>query len=451
MKTLILRYLVDLPALKSSRCMAAALLLAWLMASLPWTAHAQSQPAIEAAAAAQVITEYRLAPDQLARSEALYRTRVALFIAGTLYGVAVLVAVLELGLARRLSDLAERVSPHRAVQVFVFAPLLLLSIDLLSLPLSLYGHSLRLEYGLSVQGWGSWLWDWTKSQLIVAGIGTLAIWGLYGFLRRSPRRWWLHGWLAAIPCTLLLVFAVPLVLDPLFNEFASLQAKQPELVAQLERITRRGGLSIERSRMFEMRASSKVTTYNAYVTGIGASKRVVVWDNTARELSPAQTMFIFAHEQGHYVLQHVWMGIGLALAGILAALYLAYRVLGAVLARYGGRWGIRDAGDWASLPVLLLLFSVASFLGQPISSALSRHFEHQADIYALEATHGLTPDSSQVAARTFQKLGEKSLSYPRPHPLYVFWVASHPPIHERVRFAARYQPWQQGQSGRYFK
>jgi Zn-dependent protease with chaperone function len=363
----------------------------------------------------------------------------------------VLVAVLELGLARRLRDLAERSSVRRGVQAFIFAPLLLLSIDVLSLPLGIYGHSLRLEYGLSVQDWGSWLWDRAKSQLIVAGVSTLAIWGLYEFLRRSPRRWWFHGWLAAVPFTLLLVFVVPLVFDPLFNEFDSLQAKQPQLVAQLERITERGGLSIERSRMLEMRASRKVTTYNAYVTGIGASKRVVVWDNTARELSTAETMFIFGHEQGHYVLQHVWMGIGMALVGVLVALYLTHRLLGAVLARYGGRWGIRGASDWASLPVLLLLFSVLSFLGQPISAALSRYLEHQADIYALEVTHGLTPDSTQAAASAFQKLGEKALSYPSPHPLYVFWVSSHPPIHERLAFAARYRPWQQGESGRYFK
>jgi Zn-dependent protease with chaperone function len=426
-------------------------LLAWLSAGVP-AARAQSEPAAsEVATAPEVITEYRLPAAKLAKSEALYRTRVAIFIAGALYGVAVLLAVLELGLARRFRDLAQRVSPRRGVQVFVFAPLLLLCIDLLSLPLGIYGHSLQVDYGLSVQSWGSWLWDWTKSQLIIVLIGTFAVWGLYGFLNRSPRRWWFYGWLTAIPFVLALVFAVPIVFDPLFNKFDSLQAQQPRLVEQLERVIQRGGLSIDRSRMFEMRASDKVTTYNAYVTGIGASKRVVVWDNTARDLSTAETMFVFGHEQGHYVLQHVWMGIGMSLAGLLVALYLAHRLLGAVLARWGTRWGIRSPGDWASLPVLLLLFTVFSAAGQPLTAGLSRYLEHQADVYALEVIHGLTPDSSQVAARAFQKLGEKGLAYPAPHPLYVFWVFGHPPIHERVAFAARYQPWERGESGRYFK
>jgi Zn-dependent protease with chaperone function len=441
----------DTHKLRCSLAAACLVLLAWLCGAVP-AARAQSEPAVsEVATAPEVITEYRLPPEKLAKSAALYRTRIAIFIAGTLYGVAVLIAVLELGLAPRFRDLARRLSPRRVVQAFVFAPLLLLSIDLLSLPLGIYSHSLQLDYGLSVQSWGSWLWDRTKSQLIIALIGAFAVWGLYGFLNHSPRRWWFYGWLTAIPFVLVLVFAVPIIFDPLFNEFDSLQAKQPRLVAQLERVTQRGGLSIDRSRMFEMRASDKVTTYNAYVTGIGASKRVVVWDNTARDLSTAETMFVFGHEQGHYVLQHVWMGIGMSLVGLLVALYLAHRLLGGVLARLGTRWGIDGPDDWASLPVLLLLFTVFASLGQPITAALSRYLEHQADVYALEVIHGLTPDSSQAATRAFQKLGEKGLAYPKPHPLYVFWVFGHPPIHERVEFAARYQPWERGESGRYFK
>ena len=83
------------------------------------------------------------------------------------------------------------------------------------------------------------------------------------------------------------------------------------------------------------------------------------------------------------------------------------------------------------------------------SAAVSRYLEHQADIYGLEAIHGLVPDSSQAAAHAFQKLGEKALSYPRPHPLLVFWAYSHPPVHERLRFAATYKPWEAGQRGRY--
>lgn len=397
----------------------------------------------------EVLTEYQLPPDTLARSEALYRTSTVMLVVGTVYGLATLVLLLVLRVAPRFRDLAERVSRRRFVQAMVFAPLLLLTLDVLSLPVSLYGHSLQLQYGLSVQSWGSWFWDWIKAELIGTAIATLMLWGLYAFLRRSPARWWFYGWLASIPVVLLLIFIGPIFIAPLFNTFAPLEQRQPALVPELEKVMARGRLSIERARMFEMQASDKVTTYNAYVTGIGASKRVVVWDNTSRDLRIPETLFVFGHEMGHYVLQHIWWSIGLAIAGLLLQLYLASRLLGGLLARYGATWGIRAIDDWASLPVLLLLLSLFSMATQPASAAVSRYFEHQADIYGLEVIHGLTPDSPQDAAHAFQKLGEKALSYPRPHPLLVFWAYSHPPVHERLRFAATYTPWEAGQRGRY--
>ena len=403
----------------------------------------------EAAQGPDTVTEYRLPPDELEKAEALYHTGVVLFVVGTLYGLAVLVAALAFRFGPRFRNIAERVSRRRFVQVIVFAPLLLLSIDLLGLPLGIYIHHVRDSYGLSVQGWGSWFWDWTKNEIVSIVIGTLLVWGLYAILRRSPKRWWLYGWLASIPVILLLVLIQPVFIAPLFNTFDSLEAKQPQLVTQLERVMHRGGLSIDRSRMFEMRASDKVTTYNAYVTGIGATKRVVVWDNTARDMTVPETMFVFGHEQGHYVLNHVWLSIGFSVGGLLIAMYLAYRLIGGMLDRYGARWGIRDLGDWASLPALMLLLSVVFLIVQPIAAGFSRYLEHQADIYGLEVIHGLVPDSPQVAAHAFQKLGEKGLSYPYPNALFVFWTYDHPPIAERVRFSLEYRPWDTNTATKY--
>jgi Zn-dependent protease with chaperone function len=415
----------------------------------PFEGHAEvSEPAT---AEAPPITEYRLPPDKLAQAEALYRTSTVMLVVGSLYGIAVLTIVLMFRVSARFRDLAERASRRRFVQAIIFAPLLLLTIDVLSLPLSLYGHHLQLAYGLSVQTWPSWLWDWTKGEFIGTVISTLLVWALYVFLRRSPTRWWFHFWLASIPILLLFVLVKPVVIDPLFDEFEPLASKQPLLVPEIEKVIQRGGLTIERSRMFEMRASEKVTTYNAYVTGIGASKRVVVWDNTSRDLTIPETLFIFGHEQGHYVLNHVWIGMAANLVALLLTFYVAYRLVNGVLSRWGTRWGIRSVDDYASLPVLLLLLSVFSLLTQPASAAFSRYLEHRADIYGLEAIHGLVPDSSQAAAHAFQKLGEKGLVYPHPHPLYVFWAFSHPPIADRIRFAAEYQPWNDGQPTRYVR
>lgn len=400
--------------------------------------------------ATPAIAEYRLPPGKLAQSEALYRTQMILFVVGTVYTPAVLTILLVLRISARYRDWAERTSRRRFVQVLVFAPLLVLTIDVLSLPLSLYSQSLQLSYGLSVQSWASWWRDWITGELLTIPVALLLTWGFYSILRRSPRRWWLWGWLMSIPLILLVVWGQPVFIDPLFSHFEPLEAKQPQLLPEIEKVMRRGGLTIERSRMFEMRASDKVTTYNAYVTGIGASKRVVVWDNTSKDLTIPETLYIFGHEQGHYVLQHIWLGIGLGIAGLLVAFGLAYRLADRFLARGAGRFGVRGLSDWASLPFLLLLANLMTLAGQPVGSAVSRYMEHQADVYALEAIHGLVPDSGQVAAACEQKLGEKALSYPAPHPLYVAWAYSHPPIAERLRFALQYQPWNSGQPLRYF-
>ncbi len=390
------------------------------------------------------ITEYRLPPDLLQKSKALYTTKLTLFVLGTVYGIALLVAVLWLRMGARFRDLAERATSYRFLQALIFVPLLVLTLAVLGLPLRIYHHHLEVAYGLSVQSFGSWFWDWTKGQLIAIPVAVAIVWGLYAILRRSPTRWWLYGWLASVPLLVFLVWIEPVLIEPLFFHFEPLEATQPELVADLERITRKGGLTIERSRMFEMKASEKVTTYNAYVNGIGSSERVVVWDNTARDLSRAETLFVFGHEQGHYVLHHIWIGIAASAVSLLIGLYVAYRLIDGLTARFGARWGVRSAADWASLPVLLLIFTLLSTVSSPAAAAIARHFERQADRYGLEAIHGLVPDSEQAAARAFQKLGEKGLSYPYPNPLYVFWTFDHPPIAERVAFALAYRPWDDG-------
>ena len=139
---------------------------------------------------------------------------------------------------------------------------------------------------------------------------------------------------------------------------------------------------------------------NAYVSGLGAkARRVVVWDTAIQDLTQDEILFVFGHEMGHYVLGHVRDGILFSCGCTLFFLYLGYRCVNWMLARCGHRhWSIRDAGDLASVPLLILLFSVFSFLFTPISNAYSRHLEHQADQYGLEVIHGLLPDAPAAAA-----------------------------------------------------
>ena len=302
-----------------------------------------------------------------------------------------------------------------------------------------------------MQGWGSWGWDWVKAELISLVIGTVFIWLLYVVIRKSARRWWFYSWLITLPLGVLLFFLQPLVIDPMFHKFEPLQQKDPALTASLEGLVKRAGQDIPPERMFWMGAGEKTTGLNAYVTGIGASKRIVVWDTTIAKMNTPQIVFVAGHEMGHYVLQHIPKGLTFFAVLLLLAFYAGYRCIGWLLASRGANWQIRTLEDWASLPALLLLLSVFSFAINPIGSAFSRYLEHQADQYGLEVTHELTPDSAQMAAQAFQILGEVDLSDPDPNRMNVFWFYDHPVISDRVRFSLTYNPWSRGGQGEFVK
>ena len=416
---------------------------------------AQSQPPAQARAtpspSERKVTEYTLPPDLYKKAHDRARIHFRLALIGFAYGLIVYWLILQSKFGARFRDWAEKFSARRFLQGLLFSPLFLLTTAVLSLPLDIYGEWVEKSFGISVQGWGSWSWDWVKAQLIGFVIGTILIWLLYAVIRRSPRRWWFYFWLVAVPIGVFLFFIGPWVFDPLFHKFEPLQQKDPALTASLQQLERRLGQDIPPERMFWMGAGEKTTGLNAYVTGIGASKRIVVWDTTIAKMNTPQIVFVAGHETGHYVLQHIPKGLVFFAALLLLLFYLGYRLIGWVLSRWGGRWAIRGLDDWASLPALLLLVSVISSAASPLDSAISRYYEHQADQFGLEATHGLTPDSSQIAAQAFQILGEVDLSDPDPNPLAVFLFYSHPPIPDRIRFALTYDPWSKGAQGEFVK
>ena len=413
---------------------------------------AQSFAETPAAQTAQTsVTEYRLSGAMQQTAEELYKIRTTRYLVGVAYPMVLLVVLLALRVGPRFRDWAESVSRRRPVQALIFTSLLLLTLGVLMLPYDMHGQHIATKYGMSVQSWGSWFWDWTKGELLNMVIGSLVVMGLYFVIRRSPRTWWVWAWAASLPVVLFMIFITPVVIDPMFNTFDPLTERQPQLVREIEKVVHRGGLEIPESRMYEMRASEKVTMYNAYVTGIGASKRVVVWDTTAKDLQTGQTLFIFGHEMGHYVLHHIWKGFAFYAVTSIVGFWIAFRFFNWLLARYGTRWGIREAGDWASLPVLALVALLLSFVTEPVGATFSRYLEHEADRYGLEVTHGLVPESSQMAASSFQKMGEKVYSYPHPNALLVFWDYDHPPVDERLKFALEYRPWDEGKATRYVK
>jgi Zn-dependent protease with chaperone function len=438
------------------KLLASLLLLVLSFSFLPVKTHAQSPTVSPSPSAAQAApqtqtTEYTLPPDKLAKSTALYNLRGKLRIFDAIYGLLVLLALLYFGVAAKFRDIAEACGKNRFVQALVFVVLMLITITVLQLPLDAYQQSISLQYGLSVQGWGSWLGDQLKGMLVGLLIFAFLAWLITTLIRKSPRRWWVYSWICTLAVVIFIIFISPIVIDPLFNKFEPLDQSNPQLVTALQKVTQRGGMDIPRDRMFLMKASEKVTTLNAYVTGFGPSKRVVVWDTTIKNATTPETLFVFGHEMGHYVLNHIVIGIAFAAVGLFIGFYLLYLIANWAFPRFQQRWRMRELSDWAALVMLVLIFSIMSTLSAPIGNGFSRQLEHNADVYGLEVTHGINSNSQEAAAHAFQVLGELSLSYPYPSKAVVFWYADHPPIPDRVIFAHQYDPWSKGEQPKYVK
>ncbi len=344
-----------------------------------------------------------------------------------------------------LRDLARRVSSRHLAQCLVFAPLLLGAAALVQLPLDYHsGFVLEHRYGLSTETLSAWFADWGKSLVIEILAGTFLVWILYLLVRRSPRRWWLYFWLITIPLGLFVALMEPYVIEPLFFKFTPLDRAHPALVERIEQMLHHAGLEIPPSRVYEMNASSKTRELNAYVSGFGPSKRVVVWDTTLRALNADETLEVLGHETGHYVLHHIVKEFAWDELVALIFFWLGFQTLQWALGRFGQRTGLEGAGDLASLPLILLLLTLLAFFSDPIVNAISRYYEHQADQFALEVTYGVVPNPNAAEAGAFQVIGQRDLSDPDPSPFIRFWLYSHPPIAERIRFAESYKPWAQG-------
>jgi STE24 endopeptidase len=394
---------------------------------------------------------YSLPPDKLAKARVLNKIRLTLDILGSLWGVAILWILLASRAAARLERWAEGLAARRWVQGLVFFAALIGIMVVSGLPLDVIGHIASRHYGISVQGWGGWWGDQGKSLAVSLVVGVPVLLLFNWMVRVSPRRYWLWTWAISIPLILASVFLEPLLLDPLFDKFEPLTATHPKLVEKLERVVARTGTAIPPQRMFLMKASAKTNGINAYVTGIGSSKRFVMWDTTTDRMPDDEILFIFGHESGHYVLHHIAKGLGASIAGMFFLFWICARLGEGMVRRFGARWQVDSVANRAGFLTLLLALSIAGFVLTPVSNAVSRHFEHQADVYGQEAIHGLVPDAQKTTVSSFNHLGESWLEDPNPSRIVEFWLYNHPSVKNRANFAAHYDPWANGGRGKYFR
>jgi Zn-dependent protease with chaperone function len=362
-----------------------------------------------------------------------YRSGNVIWVLEQALGLVLPALLLFTGWSARLRTFASGIARgHFYPTLVIYFALVALLLFVVQLPLTVYvGYVREHAYGLSTQRLPKFAVDELKGLLVGLVLGALILWVPYLLLKHSPARWWLWTGALALPFFALVLLITPVYIAPLFNKFGPMKDKALE--SQVLAVAAQAG--VEGARVFEVNKSVDTEKVNAYVTGVGQTKRIVLWDTLLQRLTPDQTRFVVGHELGHYVLGHVWINIfvswGLTLLGLLAV----HRTSGVLLGRFGGRFGFTALCDPASLPLLMLLLSLFSFVIAPAALALSRHHEQQADRFGLDLTR-----DNHAAATAFVALQRQNLANPRPGLLYKIFRASHPPIGERVDFINAYRP-----------
>ncbi len=374
-----------------------------------------------------------------------WTTQVVLDVGGTLYGILVGLLFLFTRLSARIRDFAHRHAPNLYGRGLIYLTLYSLIAFVLSFPLSWYsGFAVEHQYALSNQSFGAWIGDELKGLAIgiavFGGTGLVAL--AYFAIRKSPRRWWIHLAIGSVPVVIIFSLLTPLVIDPMFNKFVPL--KNQELKQQILDLAGRAG--IPGRNVYEVDKSKQTKKYNAYVSGWGASQRIVLWDTILEGMEPDEILFVMGHEMGHYRLGHIWKGIGFFSILAFGLFFGAGVFMTWAVRRFGGSWGFTELHDLASIPLFGIALSLVGLLAQPLSSSYSRFIEHESDTFALEVTH-----MNDAGARAFMKLGLQNKSNPEP-PLVIKWFRySHPPLIERVRYALEYRPWEEGKPNQKFQ
>jgi Zn-dependent protease with chaperone function len=282
------------------------------------------------------------------------------------------------------------------------------------------GFALEHQYNLSNQTFGAWFVDELKGlglSLVFIGVVPIAALSYWGIAKR-PRDWWLVLAIGSLPVIVLGVLLQPLVFDPAFNKFTPLQDKQLE--SQILALAEKSG--IPGRKVFEVNKSAQTKKLNAYVSGFGASQRIVLWDTTLKGMKADEILFVMGHEMGHYVLGHIWKGILMTVALSVLFFYLSYIITRWAVVRFGARWGFTELSDVASMPLIVGTIGLISFVAQPMTNSFSRGIEHEADQFGLEVTQ-----LSDAGARAFIKLGAGNKSNPEPNPLVKAFIYTHPP------------------------
>lgn len=325
------------------------------------------------------------------------------------------------------NELSLRLGQGRGFIVWgiLFAMTYFAIIFIINLVFSFYSsYYLPHEYGLSEQSVFRWLEVNIKSFIINDLLIALVIWIPYLIIQASPSSWWLYLGLLYIPFAIFINFIYPFLITPIFNNYSEIEDKN--LRGKIEEITVRAG--VEDADIYVLDKSKDTKTINAYMTGIYKSKRIVLWD-TILDLEDEEIVAITAHEIGHYVKGHIWINIVISSIATIFILFLVNKSALWLLINSNGSFGFSNIGNYASLPLIILLLNIFVFISNPIENYISRAMERQADLYEISLT-----EDRDAAISAMEKIFNQSLGVPRPSNIYRIWYSSHPSLDERIEF-----------------
>ena len=360
--------------------------------------------------------------DALAKSARYTQEQSRVGLVESIYDSALLLAFLFTPLFPLYDDWTASLSDSFLVRGVLFLLILSMAQSILEIPFSLYG-TFRLErrYGFNTTTAGLWISDFIKSTLLSTFLLTIMASAALLLVRHSPDLWWLWVWGFFALFSITMIYLSPYIIEPLFSKFEPLDDR--ELAEEIRLMLQKAGIEVKG--VMQMDASRRSLHSNAYFTGIGHVKRIVLYDTLLKQMERPELLAILAHEAGHWKKGHIRKRLLLMEAVALALFYLVHQLIG--WGGLPGMFGLQAASFAAQILMVSFLFSIASFPFTPLGSWLSRKNEWEADRFA-SSLSGMP----HALASALVKLSRENLANLHPHPWYAAFYYSHPPVVERV-------------------
>ncbi len=368
------------------------------------------------------------------------KTRLKALAAKTLWTIGGLSLFASTGASKSLKNKIEQSVPDPRLVKPTYVAAVIGASWLWDLPASYFtGLKIERKFELTKQSNSGWARDQAIGLGVEMALAVPALTVANEIMNRRPRDWWLILSAATIPVSVVLSNLAPVIIMPLFNKFEPLA--DGELSKRISELAERSGVSI--AGVYKIDMSRQSEKANAFFTGVGNTKRIVLADTLLERFTEDETVGVVAHELAHQVHRDMWTLIGMGSGSTLLAAWAVKQAGPTVIAKTEGLTRVDDMGDISALPVIGLTLAVVGASLTPINAAISRFFERRADRFAVEETR-----DGRSYASTLTRLGRQNLADPSPSRLVTTLLYSHPPIPERIQRALAFDKTQGGETAK---